>query len=107
MIDGPPMGATPIGRAVAAAEQLDVARRQRRHDAVTRNKLDGVERRPVAPDPGIVFAGAAVGIFEGEMRDMAAGTSPQIVDTRIMPVELRKVRTAAVSGDRFRLWRGS
>ena len=41
----------PDRRGVAAAEQLDLARRQRRHHAIARHHFDGIERRPVAPDP--------------------------------------------------------
>jgi len=83
--------------AVAPAEQLDIAGRQRRHNAIARHQLDGVERRPIAADPGIVIAGAAVGVFEGKMRNAAARTPPQIIDTRIMPMQLRITRVAAMA----------
>ena len=80
-------------RVVAATEQLHLAGRQLRHDAVARHELDSIESGPIAPDAGILLAGTAVGIFKGEMRDMAAGALPQIVDSRIMPVKLRIART--------------
>ncbi len=82
---------------IAPAEQLDIAGRQRRHDAIARHQFDGVERRPIAANPGIVVAGAAVGIFEGQMRNAAARTPPQIVDARIMPMQLRITRASAVA----------
>ncbi len=77
-------------RRVAAAEQFDVAGRQRRHHAIARHQFDGIERRPIAPDAGVVLARAAVGIFEGEMRQAAARAAAQIIDGRISAGRARR-----------------
>ncbi len=58
-------------RGVAAAEQFDLARRQRRHHAIARHQFHRIEPRPIALDAGIILARAAVGIFEGKMRQPA------------------------------------
>ena len=72
-------------RRVAAAEQLDVDRRQLGGDAVARHELDRVERRPVALDAGVVGSGAAVHVFEREARPVP----------RRMPAQIRDGRKAA------------
>ena len=54
-------------RRITRAEQFAVDRRQRRHHAVFRHDLDGVEGRPVVGDADIV-AGAGVAIFIGKQR---------------------------------------
>jgi hypothetical protein len=71
-------------RGVAAAEQLDVDRRQLGGDAVARHELDRIERRPVALDPGVVGAGAAVHVLEREARPVP----------RRMPAQVRNGRKA-------------
>ena len=88
-------------RGVAAAEQLDLARRQRRHHAIARHQFHRIEPRPIALDAGIVLAGAAVGIFEGKMRQPAARAAAQIVDGRVMPVKLGVARIGVLADIRF------
>ena len=94
-------------RGVAAAEQFDLAWRQRRHHAIARHQFHRIEPRPIAPDAGIVLAGAAVGIFEGKMRQPAARAAAQIVDGRIMPVKLGVARIGVLADVRLCLRRGS
>jgi hypothetical protein len=84
-------------RGVAAAEQFDVAGRQRRHHAIARHHFHRIERRPIAPDAGVVLAGTAIGIFESKMRQAAARGAAQIVDGRIMPIERGVARISALS----------
>ena len=91
-------------RGVAAAEQFDLARRQRRHHAIARHQFHRIEPRPIALDAGIVLARAAVGIFEGKMRQPAARAAAQIVDGRIVPVKLGIARIGVLADVRF--WRG-
>ena len=101
--------------AIAPAEKFDVAWRQRRHDAVTRDKLDGVQRRPVALDPGIVLARPAVGIFKRKMRNVGARALPQIGDagisadatwrsSRIAAIARRAASPAAPPAPWYRAW---
>ena len=85
-------------RGVAAAEQFDLAGRQRRHDAIARHQFDGVERRPIALDAGIVLARAAIGIFKGEMRQAPPRAAAQIIDGRIVPVEFGVAWIAVAAG---------
>ena len=94
-------------RGVAAAEQLDLARRQRRHHAIARHQFHRIEPRPIALDAGIVLARAAVGIFEGKMRQPAARAAAQVVDGRIMPIKLGVARIGVLADIRFCLRRGS
>ena len=84
-------------RGIAAAEQFDVAGRQRRHHAIARHHFHRIERRPIALDAGVVLARAAVGIFESEMRQAAARGAAQIVDGRIMPIKRGVARIGALS----------
>ncbi len=90
----------PDWAAVKPAEQLHLARRQRRHHAVARDKLDGIERRPVTSDSAIVVAGAAVRILKSEMRNVPAGAAAQITDAGIVQMQLRKARILAVASER-------
>ena len=92
-------------RGVAAAEQLDLARRQRRHHAIARHHFHRIEPRPIALDAGVVLARAAVAIFKREMRQPPARAAAQIVDGRIMPVKLGVARIGVLADVRF--WRGS
>ena len=78
-------------RGVFAAEQFDIDRRQLRHDAVARHHLDGVERRPVVLDAGVV-ARAAVAVFVGEMRQPPRRAAAQVVDRRIPALVLDEIR---------------
>ena len=96
----------PDRRGIAAAEQFDLAGRQRRHHAVARHHFHGIERRPIAPNAGIVLAGAAVGIFESEMRQPAARGAAQIVDGRIMPIKRGIARIGALADVMAGLRRG-
>ena len=85
-------------RGIAAAEQFDLARRQRRHHAIARHQFHCIERRPVAPDAGIVLARAAIRIFEGKMRQVVTGAAAQIIDGRIAPVKLGITRIGVLAG---------
>ena len=82
-------------RGVFAAEQLDIDRRHARHDAVARHHLDGVERRPVVLDAGVVTR-AAVAVFEGEMRQPPLRATAKIVDGRIPALMLERSSASRV-----------
>src|SRR5271163_439424 len=94
---GPNDRRTAHRRAIAPAEEFDVARRQRRHDAIPRDELDGVEGSPIALDPGVVLSRTAVRIFKREMRDAGARAPAQVVDAWIMPMKPYVVRAATVN----------
>src|SRR5262249_44810914 len=87
----------PDRRSVAAAEQLDLAFRQRWHHAVARHELDRVEGRPVARD-AFVGAGAAIAIFKRKAWDVMTGMLAQIGDGR----EALPQRAAAAIGGLLR-----
>ena len=81
-----------------APEQFDANRRQFGHHAIARHHLDGVERVPIASDAG-VFAGAAIAIFEREMRQPRARAVAQVVDRRIPALMLEEIRAPVMPGD--------
>ena len=83
-------------RGIFAAEQFDIDRRQLRHDAVARHHLDGVERRPVVLDAGVV-ARAAVAVFEGEVRQPPRRAAAQIIDRRKPALVLDESSATAVA----------
>ena len=90
-------------RRVTPAKQFDLARRQRRHHAVARHHFHRIEPRPIAPDPGVVLARAAVAIFKREMRQPPACAAAQIIDGRITSVKRGVARIGVFTRVGFRL----
>lgn len=92
----------PNRRGEAAAEQFDIAGRQRRHDAIARHQLHRIECSPIAFNPGILKTGATIGVFEAEMRHPALGTPAQILNVRVgaMQPRIAGIGTMAGGGQR-------